>query len=50
MTDAKQEALRMSIQYHQAAALIVQQNSTPTQIVDTAKKFEAFLDPHGKKR
>ena len=56
MTDAKQEALRQALSYHATAtgtqytALSKKppKHATPEQIVNTARKFEAFLN--GKKR
>lgn len=58
MTDAKQEALRQALYYHtqsMSTAIEIsekprQKKPSPQQIVTTAKVFEAFLDPNGKKR
>ena len=58
MTDAKQEALRQALQFHNGhfgASLELEfgkpgKRSTADQIIATARKFEAFLDPHAKSR
>lgn len=56
MTDAKREALAQALHYHNSGAhhsyvgqKIVKQ-PTADQVIATAKKFEAFLDPHHKAR
>ena len=58
MTDAKQEALRQALSFHNSlfgSAISVDimgngKRPTPDQVIATAKKFEAFLDPHHKTR
>lgn len=47
MTQAKMEALRQALQYHYTllAPALAQERKEPTpeQVIETAKKFEAFL-------
>lgn len=50
MTEAKQEALRQALQYHQFTGAIGEKKATPEQIVTTAKKFESFLVPNTKRK
>lgn len=45
MTDAKQEALRQALNYHDAATAITgKKKVSPEQIIATARKFEKFLN------
>lgn len=58
VTDAKQEALRQALHFHQATQPMYHgakgekrpKAYTANEVVATARKFEMFLDPHSKGR